>query len=136
MLSGTSQVQAQQSGLVGQSEREIKVLQERSAWAQTQTAKATVALSENDFETAFALSKSAMDALPLAGDASQGIRSLTLETFSKAAFSLATQRVSEGRFDDAELVPPLQPASHTTQITGRLLDSCSNFMIRTSSTGP
>ena len=104
MLSGTSQVQAQQSGLVGQSEREIKVLQERSAWAQTQTAKATVALSENDFETAFALSKSAMDALPLAGDASQGIRSLTLETFSKAAFSLATQRVSEGRFDDAELV--------------------------------
>ena len=104
VLLGTSILSAQQSGIVGQSEREIKVLQERSAWAQKQTAKAAAALSENDFETAFALSKSAMDALPPAGDATQAIRSLSLETFSKAAFSLATQRISEGRFDDAELV--------------------------------
>ena len=104
LLSGTALSHAQQSGVVGQSERQIKVLQERSAWAQSQTAKAATALSDNDFESAFALSKSAMDAIPAAGDASQGIRSIALETFSKAAFSLATQRVSEGRYDDADLV--------------------------------
>ena len=104
LLSGSSLLHAQQSGVIGQSEREIKILQERSAWAQSQTAKATTALAGNDFESAFALSKSAMDAIPSAGNASQGIRTLTLETFSKAAFSLATQRVSEGRYEDAELV--------------------------------
>jgi general secretion pathway protein D len=97
-------IKAQQSGVVGLSEREIKIRQERGDWAQSQTAKAAAALSNNDFESAFALSKSAVDALPSGGDASQGLRTVAFETFSKAALALAKQRISEGRFDDAELV--------------------------------
>jgi general secretion pathway protein D len=89
---------------VGQSEREIRILQERSNWAQSQIAKASLALADNDFETAFALSKSAVDALPVGGQASAGLRSIAMETFSKSALSLATQRISEGRYEDAELV--------------------------------
>jgi general secretion pathway protein D len=89
---------------VGQSEREIRILQERGNWAQSQTAKASLALADNDFETAFALSKSAVDALPAGGQASAGLRSVAMETFSKSAVSLATQRISEGRYEDAELV--------------------------------
>jgi len=95
---------AQQKGVVGQSEREIRILQERSNWAQSQIAKASLALADNDFETAFALSKSAVDALPVGGQASAGLRSVAMETFSKSALSLATQRISEGRYEDAELV--------------------------------
>ena len=103
-LTISPQARAQQSGVVGQSEREIRILQERSNWAQSQIAKASVALADNDFETAFALSKSAVDALPTGGQASAGLRSVAMETFSKSAISLANQRISEGRYDDAELV--------------------------------
>ena len=95
---------AQQSGVIGQSEREIRVLQERSTWAQNQTQKASTAMADKDYESAFAYSKSALDALPSGGQSSAGLRSLALEAFSKAAFALATQRVSEGYYDDAELV--------------------------------
>ena len=95
---------AQQSGVIGQSEREIRVLQERSTWAQNQTQKASTAMADKDYESAFAYSKSALDALPSGGQSSAGLRSLALETFAKAAFALATQRVSEGYYDDAELV--------------------------------
>ena len=104
LLPGASQSYAQVSGVVGQTERQIKIRQERSDWAQSQTAKASAALANNDFESAFALSKSAVDALPEGGDASQGLRSLALETFSKSALALANQRIAEGRFDDATLV--------------------------------
>ena len=103
-LTISPQSRAQQSGVVGQSEREIRILQERGTWAQSQTAKASLALADNDFETAFALSKSAVDALPAGGQASAGLRSVAMETFSKSAVSLATQRISEGRYEDAELV--------------------------------
>ena len=103
-LTITPQSRAQQSGVVGQSEREIRILQERGNWAQSQTAKASLALADNDFETAFALSKSAVDALPAGGQASAGLRSVAMETFSKSALSLSTQRISEGRYEDAELV--------------------------------
>ena len=100
---------AQQAGVVGQSEREIRILQERSAWAQEQIAKAKQALSDNDFngrdyESAFALSKSAVDALPAGGEATARLRAMAMETFSTASVSLAQLRISEGRYDDAELV--------------------------------
>jgi len=95
---------AQQSGVIGQSEREIRILQERNSWAQAQTQKASNAIAEKDYESAFAYAKSALDALPAGGNASEGLRTLALETFSKAALALATQRVSEGYYDDAELV--------------------------------
>jgi general secretion pathway protein D len=96
--------QAQQSGVVGQSERQIRILQERSEWARTQVDKAETAYADNDFESAFALSKSALDALPTGGEAAGGLRSVALQTFSKSSLALANQRISEGRFDDADLV--------------------------------
>jgi general secretion pathway protein D len=102
-MAGISGLHAQQSGVVGQTEREIRILQERSDWAQAQTAKASEALANNDFESAFALSKSAVDALPSNGASTQALKTLALETFSKSALALAKQRISEGRFDDAEM---------------------------------
>ena len=104
LVASTGPAIAQQSGVIGQSEREIKILQERSDWARSQVGKAQTALDENDFESAFALSKSAVDALPASGQATAGLRSLAMETFSKASLSLARQRISEGRYEDAELV--------------------------------
>jgi len=101
---GATVASAQQSGVVGQTEREIRIIQERSNWARTQIAKAQSALAENDYESAYALSKSAVDALPSGGDALKGLRPLALETFSKSALMLAEQRISEGRFEDAQLV--------------------------------
>ncbi|MEY2906760.1 MAG: hypothetical protein RLZZ408_1231 [Verrucomicrobiota bacterium] len=100
---------AQQSGVVGQSEREIRILQERSDWARNQIAKAQTALSDQDFngrdyESAFAYSKSALDALPTGGAATANLRAMAMETFSKSAVALAQLRISEGRYQDAELV--------------------------------
>lgn len=100
---------AQQSGVVGQSEREIRILQERSAWAQDQVSKAKRALSDEDFngrdyESSFALSKSAIDALPVSGQATAPLRAMAMETFSAASVALAQLRISEGRYEDAELV--------------------------------
>jgi general secretion pathway protein D len=103
-LTTTSPTKAQQNVVVGQSEREIRILQERSSWAQAQTSKANQALAGNDFESAFALAKSALDALPSGGTAATGLRSMAMEAFSKASVALAKQRISEGRYDDAELV--------------------------------
>ncbi len=100
---------AQQSGVVGQSEREIRILQERSDWARNQIAKAQTALSDQDFngrdyESAFAYSKSALDALPEGGVATANLRAMAMDTFSKASLALAQLRISEGRYQDAELV--------------------------------
>lgn len=94
---------------MGQSEREIRILQERSDWARNQIAKAQTALSDQDFngrdyESAFAYSKSALDALPAGGAATANLRAMAMETFSKASLALAQLRISEGRYQDAELV--------------------------------
>ena len=94
---------------MGQSEREIRILQERGDWARNQIAKAQTALSDQDFngrdyESAFAYSKSALDALPAGGAATANLRAMAMETFSKASLALAQLRISEGRYQDAELV--------------------------------
>jgi general secretion pathway protein D len=100
---------SQQSGIVGMSERQIRILQERSQWAKGQISKAQEAMSASslngpDYESAFALAKSACDALPAGGDSTSGLRALTTDTFSKAALGLAKMRISQGRFEDAEQV--------------------------------
>ncbi len=105
---------------MGQSEREIRILQERSDWARNQIAKAQTALSDQDFngrdyESAFAYSKSALDVLPAGGAATAKLRAMALETFSKASLALARLRISEGRYQDAELV--------VTTATGKPYDS-------------
>jgi hypothetical protein len=74
-------VLAQQSGVVGTSEREIRILQERSEWARNQVTKANEAMSDTslngrDYESAFALAKSALDAAPSSGNATSGLRAI------------------------------------------------------------
>lgn len=108
-LQNPSSLFAQQSGVVGMSERQIRILQERSQWAKSQIAKAQEALSSSslngpDYESSFALAKSACDALPAGGDSTTGLRALATDTFSKAALGLAKMRISQGRFEDAEQV--------------------------------
>jgi general secretion pathway protein D len=104
LIAPTTMAMAQQSGLVGQSEREIRIRQERSAWSLGQISKAQEAIAQNDYESAFALAKSAVDALPSGGQASQPARVSAMETFSRSSLLLARQRISEGRYEDAELV--------------------------------
>lgn len=108
-LQNPSSLFAQQSGVVGMSERQIRILQERSEWAKGQIAKAQEAMSASslngpDYESAFALAKSACDALPEGGDSTNGLRALASDTFSKAALGLTKMRISQGRFEDAEQV--------------------------------
>jgi general secretion pathway protein D len=108
-LQNPSSLFAQQSGVVGMSERQIRILQERSEWAKGQIAKAQEALSSSslngpDYESAFALAKSACDALPSGGKSTSGLSTLANDTFSKAALGLAKMRISQGRFEDAEQV--------------------------------
>jgi general secretion pathway protein D len=91
------------------SERQIRILQERSHWAKGQIAKAQEAMSASslngpDYESAFALAKSACDALPAGGESTSGLRALAMDTLSKAGLGLAKMRISQGRFEDAEQV--------------------------------
>lgn len=109
LLMGTAPLLSQQSGVVGMSERQIRILQERSDWSKSQIAKAQEVLSASslngpDYESAFALAKSACDALPSGGDSTSGLRALALDTFSRASLGLAKMRISQGRFEDAEQV--------------------------------
>jgi general secretion pathway protein D len=104
LLAQATLATAQQSGLVGQSEREIRIRQERSSWSISQSSKAREAIGQNDYESAFALAKSAVDALPAGGQSSQVTRATALDTLSKASLLLARQRISEGRYEDAELI--------------------------------
>ena len=108
-LQNSSNLFSQQSGVVGMSERQIRILQERTQWAKGQISKAQEALSPSslngpDYESSFALAKSACDALPAGGESTSGLRALAMDTFSKAALGLAKMRISQGRFEDAEQV--------------------------------
>lgn len=99
----------QQGAVVGQSEKEIKIIQQKTEWSRNQIEMAQKALSDNDFngrdyESAFALSKSSLDALPSGGEATAGLRRIAMETFSMASVALAKLRISEGRYEDATLV--------------------------------
>jgi general secretion pathway protein D len=106
LLQGTNPLFCQQSGVVGMSERQIRILQERSDWAKSQIAKAQEALLASslngpDYEYAFALAKSACDALPSGGESTSGLRALAMDTFSKASLELAKMRATQAQFQDA-----------------------------------
>ena len=64
--------------------------------------KGTTALAAQDYESAFAFFKSAVDSLPTGGSATEDVRAAALLGFSDAAVKLARQRISEGRFEDAK----------------------------------
>ena len=96
---------AQYPGIQGAVERQILELEQKKAYAAELIQKGDLAISdkEMDYESAFAYYKSAVDILPLGGTASEDVRKQALDGFSKAAYLLAKQRVSEGRYEDAKL---------------------------------
>jgi general secretion pathway protein D len=82
-------------------EREIRRQETMGEYAQKAVNKGTEAMMNQDYESAFAYFKSAVDVLPSSGPASQSIRETALDGFCRAAVKLAEQRISEGRYQDA-----------------------------------
>lgn len=62
------------------------------------------AFDAKDYESAFTFYRAAVDALPPGGLATAKLREQALDGFCRAAISLARQRISEGRFQDAEAI--------------------------------
>ncbi len=93
---------AQYPGVQGTAEGQIRRMEETTAYASGIVAKGQKALEGQDFESAFAYFKSAVDMLPPGASASASVRNQALDGFSQAAVKLARQRISEGRFEDAK----------------------------------
>ncbi len=93
--------QAQLPGVQGTSEGQIRRSEQTADYAKSIVAKGRAALQAQDYESAFAYYKSAVDMLPGAGSATTDLRQQALDGFSESAVKLARQRVSEGRFEDA-----------------------------------
>ena len=92
---------AQYPGVQSTVERQIQTLDQKKSYAVSLTAKADAKMKESDFESAFALYKSAFDILPSGGSAVEGARQVALDGFSASAYKLAEQRVSQARYEDA-----------------------------------
>ncbi len=101
-LSGTAPfATAQYPGVQGTVERQIQELEQKKTYAASLVQKGDLAMAGKDYESAFAFYKSAVDTLPLGGTASADVRQQALDGFCRAAYDLARQRVSEGRYEDA-----------------------------------
>jgi general secretion pathway protein D len=100
----SSPVLAQAPGVQGAAEREIHRLETLRSYAQKQINLGAEAMMSRDYESAFSYYKSAVDALPSGGEATASLRRTALDGFSRAAISLARQRISEGRYADAQLL--------------------------------
>ena len=94
-------VQGQYPGVQGAVESHIQVLEQKSAYCAELVQKGDAAVADDDYESAYALFKSAVDTLPQGGEASTDLRKQALGGFCNAAVLLARQRVSEGRYADA-----------------------------------
>ena len=92
---------AQQAGIQGAAEREIRRQEGMADYAQKAVDNGTEAMLNQDYESAFAYFKSAVDVLPSSGPATQSVRESALDGFSRAAVKLSEQRISEGRYQDA-----------------------------------
>lgn len=101
-LAGTTLAVAQYPGIQGTSEAQIERTRMTADYAQGMVNKGTQALNAQDYESAFAYFKSAVDSLPGGGSATAELRAKALDGFSVAAVKLARQRISEGRFEDAK----------------------------------
>ena len=93
---------AQYAGVQGTAEGQIRRSEQTADYAKGIVAKGQKALASQDYETAFACYKSAVDMLPAAGSASASLRQQAMDGFCEAAVKLARQRISEGRFEDAK----------------------------------
>ncbi len=92
---------AQLPGVQGTAEGQIQRAQASASYASKLISQGNDALKQQDYESAYAYFKSAVDMLPSSGSATETTRAAALEGFSEAAVQLARQRISEGRFEDA-----------------------------------
>lgn len=95
---------AQQAGVQSAAEREIYRREQYNTFVQDALSKGKEALNNQDYESAYAYYKSAVDALPSGGEATADLRVSAMSGFETAVICLAEQRISEGRFADAETV--------------------------------
>ncbi len=103
LLIGVAPVaQAQYAGVQGSAEGQIRRSEQTAEYAKGVVTKGQQALSAQDYESAFAYFKSAVDMLPASGSATATLRQQALDGFCDAAVKLARQRISEGRFEDAK----------------------------------
>ena len=93
---------AQYPGVQGTAEGQIRRNEQTADYAKGIVAKGQKALASQDYESAFAYFKSAVDMLPVAGSATETLRQQAMDGFCDAAVKLARQRVSEGRIEDAK----------------------------------
>lgn len=100
-LAALSPLRAQYLGVQGSVESHIQVLEKKKAYCAELVQKGNAAVADNDYESAYALFKSAVDTLPQGGEAISSVRKQALSGFCNAAVLLARQRVSEGRYADA-----------------------------------
>jgi general secretion pathway protein D len=98
---GTALSPAQQTRVQATAEREIRRQEAMADYAQKAVNNGAEAMMNQDYESAFAYYKSAVDVLPSGGAATQSVREEALEGFCRATVKLAEQRISEGRYQDA-----------------------------------
>lgn len=94
---------AQSARVQSIAEHQIRKQEQLAAYAQQAVDKGAEAMMSQDYESAFAYYKSAVDVLPSAGPATEAVRTAAMDGFSRAAVKLAEQRISEGRFEDADM---------------------------------
>ena len=94
--------QAQYAGVQGTAEGQIRRSEQTADYAKGIVDKGQKALAAQDYESAFAYYKSAVDMLPGAGSATASLRQQAMDGFCDASVKLARQRISEGRFEDAK----------------------------------
>ncbi len=102
LISLITPVSAQSGGVQGTAEREIRKREMTQDFAQSAVNKGTDALMNNDYESAFAFFKTAVDALPSGGEASLEVRETAMDGFKRSVIKLSEQRISEGRYEDAQ----------------------------------
>ena len=93
---------AQYAGVQGSAEGQIRRTEQTAEYAKGIVAKGQQALDGQDYESAFAYFKSAVDMLPASGSATASLRQQAMDGFCEATVKLARQRISEGRFEDAK----------------------------------
>jgi len=101
LVSSMGVAPAQTSGVQHLAEQEIRRQEAMTSYARKSVVQGHDAMAGQDYESAFAYYKSAVDVLPAGGEATAEAREEALDGFGEAAVKLAEQRISEGRYEDA-----------------------------------
>ena len=129
LLASISILRAQYPGVQGTVERQIQILEQKRAYAESNLNNGDKAMADKDYESAYSFYKSAVDTLPQGGAATASVRANALADFTQATLKLANQRISEGRYADAKLIVEVNLEdryspndSQTLALRARLLD--------------